>query len=479
MLSRRVFLQRAGAAALAFGGLASAPALAQSYRIDPVRGSRGFGDLVGGEGDILHLPPGFSYRVLSNTGDSMSDGLLTPSAPDGMAAFPAAGNAHQCLLVRNHELDSIGEEVGPFDGKPEAAAGVSSRVFDLYRNELPVKGGTTTLLYDHRSGSIERSHLSLSGTVRNCAGGPTPWGSWLSCEETLAGPADGFGRDHGYVFEVPADSRGLVEPVPLRDMGRFTHEAAAVDSSNGIVYLTEDADGSVFYRFIPDTPGELARGGRLQALVIRGRPGAQTRNWPEDEGEPITTDQQFDCDWIDLEGVDNPHGDLAQRGVADGAASFCRCEGVAFAQREDGSREIFFAATGGGPKKIGQIWRYIPSPDEGTATERKSPGKLQLVYETRDRAIMESCDNLAVAPWGDLIVCEDSYSAAPDMRNYIRGITPEGKIYTLAMNAHSDKGEFCGACFSPDGSTLFVNIQRPGFTLAITGPWSSARARRA
>nr|WP_277611204.1 alkaline phosphatase PhoX [Microbulbifer celer] len=337
------------------------------------------------------------------------------------------------------------------------------------------------MVVDHTRGRIERSHLSLAGTARNCAGGATPWGSWLSCEETLAGPEQGFGRNHGYIFEVPAAARGLVEARPLKAMGRFVHEAAAVDSTTGIVYLTEDSDQAMFYRFIPETPGELHNGGRLQALVIRDWPAAQTRNWLEDSEDAaahqVTTTQTFECDWIDLEEVENPEGDLGERGVAAGAARFCRCEGVAFAQRENGRREIFFAATGGGPKKIGQVWRYLPSPDEGTSEEKASPARLQMVYETHDRAILESCDNLAVAPWGDLIICEDSYDSAPDMRNYIRGMTPDGRLYTLAMNAHPDNGEFCGACFSADGSTLFVNIQRPGLTLAITGPWHSLGER--
>src|SRR5690606_9646942 len=110
-----------------------------------------------------------------------------------------------------------------------------------------------------------------------------------------------------------------------------------------------------------------------------------------------------------------------QRGEAQGAAIFSRCEGVAFALREAAKREVFFAATGGGAKKLGQIWKYEPSPFEGTPREREKPATLELFYESQDRAHMESCDNITVAPWGDLIICEDSYSADPTMVNYLRG----------------------------------------------------------
>ncbi|WP_027328489.1 alkaline phosphatase PhoX [Marinimicrobium agarilyticum] len=479
-VSRRHFLRNASAAAVAFGGLASPWVRSQVYAVDPEYGVDPFGQLVRDPAGLLNLPPGFSYRLLSRTGDRMSDGLITPSAPDGMAAFPVPGRKHKSFLVRNHELDSLGAEVDAFGGDlNRARKHVGEKAFDRFQAGLPVNGGTTTLVFDHQTGTLERSHLSLIGTARNCAGGPTPWGSWLSCEETLVGEGQGFGREHGYVFEVPATATGLVDPIPLTDMGRFTHEAAAVDSESGVIYMTEDYDHALFYRFLPNEPQRLVAGGRLQALVIEGWPSALTRNWPEDVGDqsarPVSIGESFRCRWMDLEDVTSPDGDLSIRGADEGAARFSRCEGVASARRTDGQREIFFAATGGGPKHIGQIWRYRPSPDEGTRREKENPGELTLMYESRDRSLMESCDNLAIAPWGDLIICEDSYSDQPDMVNYIRGMTPQGRVYTLAMNAHPDKGEFCGACFSPDGSTLFVNIQRPGFTLAVTGPWHRVR----
>lgn len=119
------------------------------------------------------------------------------------------------------------------------------------------------------------------------------------------------------------------------------------------------------------------------------------------------------------------------------------------------------------------IFRYVPSAFEGQPGETDQPGKLQLFVESQNGRVLDYADNLVVAPWGHVIVCEDRYSDT--LRNHLRGVTPEGKIYTLARNVHADNSEFAGACFSPDGGTLFVNLQNPGFTLAISGPWGAVK----
>jgi secreted PhoX family phosphatase len=484
--TRRHFLRNATAAAIALTAFRHLPAQAEAYALDPRHGIDKYGPLVKDPHRVIDLPAGFRYQVIARTGDPMHDGLITPGAPDGMAAFPDPTNRARTLLVRNHELNSSWGEVDAFSGNKTLAKKIAgNKAFDFYKDDLPANGGTTTLLYDHRSGKIERSHLSLVGTSRNCSGGATPWGSWLTCEETTYGPKEGFGKKHGFVFEVPSTSTGLITANPLTDMGRFAHEACAVDITTGIVYQTEDARDALFYRFIPAVPGALHQGGKLQALVIRDWHSANTRNWRDDVKDPfarqVAVAQEFLCDWIDLDYVSAPDADLALRGNAKGAAVFARCEGLAFALRSgtqqtaQQQRELFFSATTGGGKGLGQIWRYQPSPYEGTRREREAPGKLALVYESEDRTYLDACDNLTIAPWGDLIVCEDSYSDERDNTNYLRGLTPQGKIYTLAMSANKEKGELCGACFSPDGTTLFVNIQQPGLTLAITGPWKTLR----
>lgn len=483
MHSRRHFLRNATTAALAVAGLHQLSAKAQIYGIDPVRGIDPFGPLIEDPKGLLHLPKGFSYQIIAQTGQAMSDGLIMPGIPDGMAAFAVEGQPDQCILVCNHEQDSSPGQIDAFAGDAKKAREFcGDKAFDYFRDGMPANGGTTTLVYDLKKQQLISSHLSLIGTSRNCSGGATPWGSWLTCEETLYGKDQGFSRDHGYVFEVPAHAKGLIKAEPLYDMGRFVHEACAVDPHTGIIYMTEDLADGLFYRFIPKKPGKLAEGGQLQALMIRDWKTADTRNKPR-AAQRITYQDNFSVDWITLEEVRSPNGDLNKRGAKKGAAIFERGEGLVFAEKssnksakESSQKSFYFSATTGGEKGFGQVWRYIPSQYEGTQKEKDHPGKLQLVYESQDRAYLEACDNLAVAPWGDIILCEDSYSGAKDQINYLRGMTPEGRVYTLAMNADKRQGEFCGACFSPDGSTMFVNIQQPGLTLAIRGPWPQVRA---
>lgn len=423
---------------------------------------------------LLDLAPGLSYVVLSRTGDEMSDGLLEPGAHDGMAAFPVEGDPTRCLLVRNHELGPT-SPVSAFGSDLSRAQRIArDRVYDLAPGGKPFAGGTTTALVNLKAKRVERTHLSLAGTAVNCAGGPTPWGSWLSCEETELLPGADASERHGFIFEVPAALTTPVAPVPLTAMGRFKHEAAAVDPATGVVYLTEDTGDSLFYRFLPAARGDLARGGRLQALALVEQAGADTRNWPKEKGgDPalrMVQNRRYAVRWVDMTDVEAPDGDLRLRGRRAGAAIFARGEGMAFALEAAGPA-VYFACTSGGAALIGQVWRYIPSLFEGSARESEAPAELELFVESTGESAFEYCDNIVASQRGELIVCEDS-----DGDNFVRAIAPDGLIYTVARNADAGKSEFCGACFSPDGETLFVNIQKPGITLAISGDWRKLRA---
>lgn len=463
-LSRRAFIASA-ATSLAFAGFsarAQDEALPDAY----LNEVEGYGPLLPDPKGLLDLPSGFSYRVISQAGESMSDGLLVPGAFDGMGCFDAG--AGRVALVRNHELGPTAFDQGAFGvGGRLAGKLPRDRAYDFTDRGLPLTGGTTTVLYDLKSGETISQHLSLAGTAVNCAGGITPWGSWLSCEETTLTAGLEIGKDHGYVFEVPAQSKSPVDPVPLTAMGRFKHEAACIDPSTGVVYMTEDVQDGLFYRFLPADRRNLAAGGRLQALAFtKADLDADSRN--QENGETLKPGSWLETRWIDLDGVDNPYDDLRRRGHAQGAALFARGEGLWW-----GKGELYFTATSGGTVGAGQIFRYVPSPQEGQTGEADQPGRLQLFVESRNENVLDYADNITVSPLGHIVVCEDRYSETKP--NHIKGVTPAGKVYTLARNVFRGNSEFAGACFSPDGQTMFVNIQWPGMTLAVTGPWTTVK----
>jgi hypothetical protein len=413
-----------------------------------MKGAGGYGPLFPSDdvGGIISIPADFHAALLSTAGEAMIGGTV-PKAFDGMAAF--AAGAGLVRLVRNHELrdpPSLGTR--PFGANPYDSVG---------------PGGTTTLEVrvepDGRA-QLVRQFAGLTGTIVNCAGGTTPWGSWITCEETVEGTAAGWEKNHGYNFEVPASSNAPVTPVALKDMGRFVHEAVATDPATGYVYQTEDQMPAGFYRYIPKVPGRLEQGGKLEILAILGERRYDTRT----HQQPLSP---MKVEWLPIPHPDSDAGALEvgfvyNQGLAKGAAQFARLEGCWY-----GDNSIFFNATIGGNAGAGQVWQYHIGRQE-----------LQLIFESPSAAVLDGPDNICVSPRGGIVLCEDGRGI-----DFVRGLTRSGLIFDLVRN-NLNRSEWAGACFSPQGQTLFVNIQgetRPlqipggdkSMTFAIWGPWSA------
>lgn len=452
MTTRRSFL---GTTGLAFLGLQQYTRAADSGRvIEP------FGPLIKDPKGILDLPEGFRYRVLAAKGDAMSDGHKVPGMADGMAAF--AGPDGKVVIVCNHELGLEMTGMGPFANNTRLPDGFDAALsYDPGDDrKSPSLGGTTNLVFDPATGEKTAHFLSLTGTDRNCAGGPMPWGTWITCEE----PADltqGRGQRHGWCFEVKATAEpGLQKPVALKALGRFRHEAVALDPETGILYLTEDRGDGLLYRFLPETKNDFTKG-KLQALAIVDKPSASLQNYDPDSKWPAAG-SPMKATWIDLEDTDSPKDDLRVRGHKAGAARFARGEGIHLV-----GKSFFICCTDGGPSRRGQIFRLDPSGDAA------KPDTLELFLQPEESDLLTNGDNLCPAPWGGIVICEDLIDPSFSPAAHVRCVTPEGKIFTLARNSNG-QGEFAGGCFSPDGKWFFINLQSRGLTLAVTGPWEKA-----
>jgi len=423
MMKRRHFMAAGSAAALS-------TSLALWFRARGKAPQELPGDvaLVRDAARTLDLPRGFSYRVIERVGEPMDDGYRVPGRPDAMACFPLENGAF--ALMRNHELDpslsslsayKVGTKAPPQAYDPRSFGGVSRVVFGPDARKLS-------------------SNLVLTGTARNCAGGPSPWG-WLSCEENVD-------HGHGYVFLCSPEAESVRAPHRIDAYRRFLHEAVAIDPRDHAAYLTEDRKDGCLYRFVPAKPSEPFGAGQFQALAV-----ADVARF--DLGADLPERAQLKLRWVDLPADTGQRDDLRYAAQERGAAIVKRGEGIW--RMSDG---FAFTCTEGGGISCGQIFHLKPTAEGGT---------LELITQSRNETALDMPDNITLTPWGDLLVCEDNHRAV-----HLRLVTAQGQVVPFARNRLS-RSEFAGVCFSPDGRTMFVNIQENGLTLAVEGDWASLR----
>jgi secreted PhoX family phosphatase len=443
-MTRRQLLTRgaAGAGVIAVGNLAGvfgAPLASAGGSTGQGR-PQGYGDLLADPAGLLDLPPGFRYTVISEEGQPLTGGPgVIPGRFDGTGTFDAGHKG--TFLVRNSE-----------NGTSAVFAALAAPALTY---DPAAKGGTTTVLLSKHN-DVLSEYVSLAGTLSNCAGGVTPWGTWLTCEESESrAGSSGLTRDHGFVFEVdPVDPANNTAPTPISGMGRFAHEAVAVDPHSGCCYLTEDASGplGLVYRFEPHERsgeyGSLREGGALAAMAA-----SYNGSHVPDLSAFSELGTRLNVEWI---AVPDPLAATTSTRKQFPDTQVTRSRKFEGTWWGDGLVWIVCSFMEG--IHAGQVWSYDPS-------SRTLRLEVSLAVGDVDRP-GESPDNVCVSPHGGLILAEDG-----DGVQYLLSVDDDGQATAFARNAR-DESEFAGCVFSADGTTLFANIQEPGVTFAIEGPFS-------
>lgn len=483
---RRRFLQ--GGAAVAFGSMFPLELLAQLCEAEADLTYGGL-SAVGDEnaGFSLKLPGGSTLWSFSSTGQTMADGVPAPGLHDGMGICRESTNGI-ITLVRNHEVKA-GDPLDPPHGEATADAFTEGLAGFTSCYDPAAPGGTTTLKFDRVNEEWVEARSSLSGTIDNCAGGNTPWGTWLTCEEDLTINGSGASqKKHGYVFEVRTDGSASSSQ-PITAMGRFLHEAAAVvdrrvtidldpgtgpvelepetASQHGDVYLTEDAGSSGgnyvdcgFYLFVPSKtdrsnmqPGDLNSG--TLKIMRHNTTNGKINTW----ANQLRWRVKFED--VGSANLDRPFGKKTNK------MAFKKTEGAFYDRCE---HAVWIVAGNSGKTtdqgKFGRIFKY----NIGT-------GWLDVMYDSYAHADLSFPDNMTRMKDGSLLFCEDT----PQNRNpRIRRINFATEPPTIATLVEFDRAaagypsnfdaEFTGVCLSDDNKFLFFCLQRPSVTFAVKLP---------